>query len=146
KIREFEESGEAEFLFGYEESYGYLAADFVRDKDAVQTCLLIAEVAAYYKSCHMTLFDALDELYETYGFYKESLVSLTLKGKAGIEEIAHMMTRFRETPFTQLGGKDVKWIEDYNQSIRTNVLTNETEKLTLPQSNVVKYIFTDGAW
>lgn len=146
KISEFEKSGEDKFLFGYEESYGYLAADFVRDKDAVQTCLLIAEVAAYYKLREMNLFDALDEIYRKYGYYKESLKSLTLKGKDGIEQIGQIMTQFRENPFLKLAGKEVEWIEDYQQGVKINVLTKETDKLTLPQSNVVKYIFTDGAW
>jgi phosphoglucomutase len=94
KIAEYEATGEHKFLFGYEESYGYLIGDFVRDKDAVQSCLLAAEVAAYYKSSGMSLYEGLLELFEKYGFYREELVSQTRKGKDGAEEIQQMMNRF----------------------------------------------------
>src|SRR5690625_7843096 len=98
KINEFEENGKHTFLFGYEESYGYLIGEFVRDKDAVQTCLLIAEAAAYYKTKDMNLYDGLLEIFEEYGYYKEGLESLTLEGKAGVEKIAAIMEDFRENP------------------------------------------------
>ncbi|PXW85963.1 phosphoglucomutase [Pseudogracilibacillus auburnensis] len=98
KIREFEAQGDRSFLLGYEESYGYLIGDFVRDKDAVQTCLLLAEVAAYYKVKKMTLLDALSEIFKEYGYYLEGLESLTLEGREGVEKIAAIMSDFRENP------------------------------------------------
>ena len=96
KINEFEQTGKHTFLFGYEESYGYLIGDFVRDKDAVQSAIFAAEVAAYYKSKGMTMYEGLLAIFEKYGFYQESLQSITLKGKDGAEQIAGLMDTFRE--------------------------------------------------
>ncbi|WP_026679365.1 phospho-sugar mutase [Fictibacillus gelatini] len=146
KIGQYEQTGEHTFLFGYEESYGYLIGDFVRDKDAVQSCLLAAEVAAYYKSRGRTLYEALHEVFEKYGFYKEDLVSLTLKGMQGAEEINHIMSSFRENPPLGIAGKKVATIEDYIVSKRTNVAQGTTEPIDLPTSNVLKYILDDESW
>ncbi|WP_340002296.1 phospho-sugar mutase [Oceanobacillus sp. FSL K6-0127] len=145
-IKSFEETGNRSFLLGYEESYGYLIGDFVRDKDAVQTCLLIAEVAASYKSRQMTLHEGLMELYETYGYYREGLQSLTLKGKDGVEQIAAILSSFRNQPPVEIAGKGVLAIEDYQSRIRTFTESAEQENITLPKSNVIKYKLDNGAW
>ncbi|WP_010648094.1 phospho-sugar mutase [Oceanobacillus massiliensis] len=144
KIKEFEETGEKRFLFGYEESYGYLIGDFVRDKDAVQACLLIAEVGAYYKSKNMTLYEGLLSIFEKYGYYKETLESLTLKGKDGVEQINAILAAFRENPPVEMIGKAVLAIEDYQASKR--MAGNREEQIHLPKSNVLKYKLEDGAW
>ena len=146
QINEFERTGKRSFLFGYEESYGYLIGDFVRDKDAVQTCLLIAEVAAYYKTRSMSLFDGLQELFETYGYYQEHLESLTLKGKEGIEQIQKILKDFREQPPKEFAGKSVAIIEDYESSKRLIVDEGKEETIDLPTANVLKYHLTNGAW
>ncbi|ARK29129.1 phospho-sugar mutase [Halalkalibacter krulwichiae] len=146
KIKQYEQTGEHSFLFGYEESYGYLIGDFVRDKDAVQACLLAAELAAYYKSRKMNLYDGLIELFEKYGYYQEGLESLTLKGKAGIEQINQILTSFRDTPPTLIANNKVVLAEDYQAGVSTNVLTNEKTNILLPKSNVLKYKLEDGSW
>jgi phosphoglucomutase len=146
KIKQYEQSGEHSFLFGYEESYGYLIGDFVRDKDAVQACLLAAELAAYYKSRDMNLYDGLIEVFEKYGYYQEGLESLTLKGKAGIEQINQILTSFRETPPNDLDGNKIVTIEDYKSSKSKNALTGVESTIELPPSNVLKYILEDGSW
>ncbi|MGV4968510.1 hypothetical protein ACVB78_23135, partial [Priestia aryabhattai] len=102
KIEEYKRKETKTFQFSYEESYGYLIGDFVRDKDAVQAAVMIAEAAAYYKQQEMTLYDGLTELYQTYGYYKESLTSFTLKGKDGAEQISRIVNRFREHPPTEI--------------------------------------------
>ena len=146
KIKEFETTGEHTFLFGYEESYGYLVGDFVRDKDAVQACLVAAEVAAFYKSKGMTLYEGLLEVFEQYGFYQEGLESLTLKGKEGAEKIVSLLAKFREDPPTEAAGLLVQSVEDYETSIRTFLGSGESEQIELPTSNVLKYILEDGSW
>ncbi|MBO1003212.1 phospho-sugar mutase [Pseudogracilibacillus auburnensis] len=149
KIREFEAQGDHSFLLGYEESYGYLIGDFVRDKDAVQTCLLLAEVAAYYKVKKMTLLDALSEIFKKYGYYLEGLESLTLEGKEGVEKIAAIMSDFRENPPVDVAGKRVIVREDYANSERVYVkdgMDGRTEIIELPKSNVLKYKLEGGAW
>ena len=146
KIKEFEETGTHTFLLGYEESYGYLIGDFVRDKDAVQACLLIAEAAAFYKVKNKTLLDALNEIFEEYGFYKEGLASLTLEGKAGVEKISYILNDFRENPPTEIAGKQVLATEDYLSSERVVLEEKRSETITLPKSNVLKYKLENGAW
>lgn len=146
KIREFEQTGEKSFLFGYEESYGYLVKPFARDKDAVQACMLIAEVAAYYKTKGMTLYEGLLEVFEQYGYYREGLESLTLKGKDGVEQINSILTAFRGTPPKEMGGKSIVEIEDYQSSKRQLVNDDKVETIHLPKSNVLKYKLEDGSW
>lgn len=146
KIKEFEEHEANSFLFGYEESYGYLISDFVRDKDAIQSCVLIAEVAAHYKSLDISLYDGLQQLFEEYGYYQESLKSLTLKGKDGIEQINRMLTLFRETPSTEFAGTKVTIIEDYLTGIRKNLLDSTEETILLPKSNVIKFKMDNDSW
>lgn len=145
RINEFEQTGEYQYLFGYEESYGYLIGDFARDKDAVQAALLAAEVAAFYKKEGMSLYDALLSLFEQYGYYLEGLRSLTLKGKEGTELIQHTLNSFRKNPIKQLGNIKVTAVEDYLLQVRTEMNGQETT-IKLPKSNVIKYYFEDGTW
>ncbi|MCQ6305254.1 phospho-sugar mutase [Bacillus cereus] len=146
KIRQYEESGQYEFQFGYEESYGYLIRPFCRDKDAVQSVLFACEVAAYYKSQGKTLYDGLLEVFEKYGFFREDLVSLTLKGKDGAEQIQEMMATFRENPPKEVAGLTVVAVEDYKASIVTSLQDGNKEEIHLPKSNVLKYQLEDGSW
>lgn len=145
KIKQFEQTGEYTFQFGYEESYGYLIGDFVRDKDAVQATIFAIEVAAYYKKRGMTLYDGLLEIFAKYGFYREGLKSLTLKGKDGAEQIGNLLATFRQEAPSEFAGIRVKTVEDYKTSVR--ILDNgTTETIHLPKSNVLKYILEDGTW
>ncbi|MGF7069780.1 phosphomannomutase [Priestia megaterium] len=107
---------------------------------------MIAEAAAYYKQKRMTLYDGLIELYEKYGYYKESLTSFTLKGKDGAEQISHIVNKFREHPPTEIVGVAVEKIEDYQSGKRTNLLTAQQERMNLPSSNVLKFWLQDGSW
>ncbi|MET3683073.1 phosphoglucomutase [Alkalibacillus flavidus] len=141
KIETYNRNGEYDFVFGYEESYGYLVEDFARDKDALQSTLLACEMAAYYKERGMTLFDALDQLFERHGYYVEDLHSLKVSGAEGQERITDIMEDFREDP---LAGALV--VEDYREGTRTYVATSEVESLDLPHSNVVKFWLDDDMW
>ncbi len=144
KIKTYEKTGEYEFLFGYEESYGYLIGDFARDKDAIQAVLMAVEAAAYYKKQGKTLYDVLLVLYERFGFYQEGLESLTLKGKEGSEQIQSILKSFRENSLTELCGISVETSEDYKSSIRKSA--GKEEIISLPKSNVIKYFLQDGSW
>ncbi|HEU5141099.1 MAG TPA: phospho-sugar mutase [Bacillales bacterium] len=146
KIKEYDQSNSHTFLFGYEESYGYLIGDFVRDKDAVQTCLFAAEAAAYYKSMGKSLYDGLLELYEKYGWFREELESVTLKGKQGSEKISNVMDVFRKRPPQTIAGHTIVSFEDYQLRERRNPKSGEAETLDLPKSNVLKYFLEDGSW
>ncbi|ASV66379.1 MULTISPECIES: phospho-sugar mutase [Cytobacillus] len=144
KIKEYETTGEYKFLFGYEESYGYLIGDFARDKDAVQAALLIAEAAAFYKEKGQTLYDVLMMIYEKYGYFREGLKSITLKGKAGTETIANILSTFRNASSIDIEGLSHIATEDYLTSIRTE--SDHRSDIHLPKSNVLKYFFADGTW
>ncbi|AQX55555.1 phospho-sugar mutase [Priestia flexa] len=146
KINEFEQTKSHTFQFGYEESYGYLIGDFVRDKDAVQSAIFAAEVAAFYKAQGKSLYDGLLEIFETYGFYKESLESLTLKGKDGAEQIAGILSAFRDNPPKEVAGVKVVVVEDYQSNEKTNLLDGKVESIQLPTSNVLKFHLEDGSW
>ncbi|GIN96834.1 phosphoglucomutase [Siminovitchia terrae] len=146
KIQEFENTGAYTFLFGYEESYGYLMSSFVRDKDAVQSAVLAAEVAAYYKAQNKSLYDGLMELYEEYGYYSESQRSITLKGKDGSEQIIQVLEEFRNTPPTIINGLQIVEVEDYKSSESNNILTGKKVPIKLPKSNVLKYKLEDDSW
>ncbi|WP_415761499.1 phospho-sugar mutase [Priestia megaterium] len=147
KINEFEQSGDYQFQFGYEESYGYLIGDFVRDKDAVQSAVFAAEVAAYYKARGKSLYEGLLEVFGNYGYYKESLQSITLKGKDGAEQIKKLVDSFRLEPIQELAGAEVTVIEDYQSSQRMNMQEDAIENdIPFPVSNVLKYHFEDGTW
>lgn len=146
KIKEYEKTGKHTFLFGYEESYGYLMGDFVRDKDAVQAAIFAAEVAAYYKAQGKSLYDALMEIFEKYSYYKEALSSLTLKGKDGAEQIANILEEFRSNPPKEIAGIRVTAVEDYKASIRKQLSNGKLNPISLPKSNVLKYFLEDGSW
>lgn len=146
KIKEYEKTGKHNFLFGYEESYGYLIGDFVRDKDAVQAAIFAAEVAAFYKAQGKSLYDALIEIFGKYGYYKEALSSLTLKGKDGAEQIANILEEFRSNPPKEIAGIRVTAVEDYKASIRKQLSNGKLNPISLPKSNVLKYFLEDGSW
>lgn len=135
KMTEFEATGEHAFLFGYEESYGYLAGTYARDKDAVVASLLICEAAAYYKTQGKTLYDVLLELYAKYGTYLEKLESRTLKGKDGVAQIAAIMADWRTNPPAEVGGVKVDQVLDYELGLDG-----------LPKENVLKFLRADGSW
>ncbi|MEK0313640.1 phospho-sugar mutase [Cohnella sp. 56] len=135
KMTEFESTGAHTFLFGYEESYGYLAGTYARDKDAVVASLLICEAAAYYKTQGKTLYDVLLELYAQYGTYLEKLESRTLKGKDGVAQIAAIMADWRTNPPAEAGGIKVEQVLDYELGLDG-----------LPKENVLKFLRADGSW
>jgi phosphoglucomutase len=145
KINGYDQTGERKFLFGYEESYGYLIGDFARDKDAIQAAVLAVEVCAYYKKQGMSLYEALLSVFEKYGYFQEGLRSLTLKGKEGAELIQQTLAAFRSEPLTSLGSIKVAAVEDYQTGIRKTAEGTE-ERMGLPKSNVLKYFLEDGSW
>ncbi|WP_286058820.1 phospho-sugar mutase [Bacillus mojavensis] len=146
KIKEYEASGQYTFQFGYEESYGYLIGDFARDKDAIQAALLAVEVCAFYKKQGTSLYVALMNIFKEYGFYREGLKSLTLKGKQGAEQIEAILASFRQNPPKTMAGKQVVTVEDYAVSKRMVLTENKEEAIDLPKSNVLKYFLEDGSW
>lgn len=139
-----EKEGQEVYIGGGEESYGYMIGDFVRDKDAISACALIAEMAAVAKDKGQTLFEMMVEMYTKYNFYKEELVSFTKKGQRGAEEIQQMMADMRSNPPKQLGGSDVVEVHDYKMSTRKVLLSGEEHKLLLESSNVLQYLTEDG--
>jgi len=144
KIREFE--GEKQFLVGGEESYGYLVGDFVRDKDAVSACCLIAEMAAYYKTVHnRSLIDQLEALYREYKFFKEDMVSLTEPGEAGMQAIQKRMSDLREAFPKLLGGVQVVKVHDYKAQHTCNMQSTTDDRIELPISNVLQFLTADGS-
>src|SRR5690606_10775536 len=136
--------GKENYLVGGEESYGFLVGDLVRDKDAVNACAFIAEMAAYFKTQSKTVFDVLLELYENYGFYQEKLISLTKKGKTGADEIKQMMADLRANPPQSLGGIKVKEIRDYSTSTAHILADGAKIAIDLPKSDVLQFITVDG--
>ncbi len=136
--------GKKTYIAGGEESYGYLVGELVRDKDAVISCAFIAEMAAYYKDQGSSLYQAMLEMYQTYGFYKEKLVSITKKGKTGAEEIKSMMERFRFNTPQSLGGSQVVCLKDYELGKETDLISGNSKKLNLPKSDVLQFITADG--
>ncbi|MBO7489829.1 MAG: phospho-sugar mutase [Bacteroidales bacterium] len=142
QIRELE--GKETFIGGGEESYGYMIGDFVRDKDAVGACSMIAEIAAWAKSQGKTFFDVLVDLYKEYGFYKEGLLSVVRKGKSGAEEIQQMMKDYRANPPKEINGSKVVRIRDIKTLEEKNMLTGEVKKIDLPSSNVLQFFTADG--
>ncbi len=137
--------GKETFIAGGEESYGYLIGELARDKDAVISASFISEMTAYYKDKGSSLFDALLEMYEQYGFYKEKLVSVTKKGKTGAEEIKAMMERFRNNTPVSLGGSAVVTLKDYALSVETDLSTKRRNPIDLPVSDVLQFITEDGS-
>ena len=144
KIRKYEKTGEKQFVFGYEESYGCVVKDFVRDKDAVQAVLTAAEAGNYYKKQGKDLIDVLNELYAKHGAFKESQIALSKAGAAGAARIKEIMDNLRKDAPTEIGGVKVVAVEDYQTSVRTEN-GNETT-IDLPKSNVLKYYLEDGSW
>lgn len=146
KIRKYDSTGE-KFIFGYEESYGYLIKGFARDKDAVQAAVMTCEMAQYWKERGKTLLDALEILYKKYGYYLESLTSLTLEGIEGAEKISKIMTTMRNEPLQRIADLNVVAIEDYLISERKYLKDdNRTEKIHLPKENVVKFLLEENSW
>ena len=141
-IREFE--GTKRFLVGGEESYGYLVGDYVRDKDAVISCAMIAETAAWAQSQNKSLEDLLAEIYVQFGFYKEKLLSVVRQGKAGADEIAGWMDNYRNNPLKSINGIPVIAVFDYLNSIKTDMKTGNQTKIDLPSSNVMQFLLEDG--
>ncbi|WP_417355613.1 phospho-sugar mutase [Flavobacterium sp.] len=135
---------ELQFIGGGEESFGYMVGDFVRDKDAVTSTLLLCEIAAQAKANASSLYQELLKLYTKYGFYKEYLISLTKKGMDGAQEIKQMMIDLRERPLKEINNERVVMVEDYQASTAKNMFTGEEEALTLPKSNVLIYYLEDG--
>ncbi|MBP2001800.1 phosphoglucomutase [Paenibacillus shirakamiensis] len=134
-MNEFEATGKYTYLFGYEESYGYLAGNYARDKDAIVAATLIAEAAAYYKTQGKSLIDVLEELYSQFGYYREALASRTLKGKDGLEKIGALMDDWRNFPPQEVVGTKVSQVLDYSLGLDG-----------LPKENVLKFILEDGSW
>lgn len=146
KILEFEENNSYKYVFGFEESYGFLKGDYVRDKDAVNACMMISEMAAFYKSTGLTLYEALIKLYDKYGYYKEHLHSLTLKGKEGLEKIKNILADFRENTPRSFNGIRVTEFIDYELGKAVNLLTGERRKINLPKSDVLYFVLEDESW
>lgn len=138
------EEGQMRFLVGGEESFGYLIGDLVRDKDAVISCAFLAEMVAYHKNQGRTVKDALIALYQQHGFYKERLISLTKKGKAGADEIKAMMEQFRNEPTQELGGIAVAKINDYLRQQSLDLRTKTVSEITLPKSDVLQFVTVEG--
>ncbi|MGJ1525491.1 phospho-sugar mutase [Sphingobacterium spiritivorum] len=136
--------GKEEYLAGGEESYGYLVGDLVRDKDAPNACAFLAEMTAYFKNKGKSVYDVLMDIYQEFGCYREKLVSLTKKGKAGAEEIAAMMVRLRENMPKTLGGITVKEVRDYQNSMSILLATGEKKAIDLPKSDVLQFITVEG--
>jgi len=140
-----QKEGKMKFIAGGEESYGYLAGDFVRDKDAVISCALIAETAAWAKSLGKSLYEMLLDIYKEFGFYKERLISVTKKGKEGAEEIQQMMKDYRAMPPEKINGSRVVKICDYKTQKEKDLLSGKIKKIDLPVSNVLQFITEDGS-
>jgi phosphoglucomutase len=139
------EKDDREFIFGYEESYGYVIKDFVRDKDSLQAMLMISEAANYYfVHENKNLLDKLNDIYDTYGAYLEGLKSIVLEGKDGQERITRIMAYFRENPLNSFMGKSVEYYEDYQNSTRYQ--NNHTKPIKMGTSNVIKYVLDDQSW
>lgn len=137
KIKEFKADDSNEFVFGYEESYGYLAGDFVRDKDAVVASMLICEMAAYYKQRNMSLYESVLELYNKYGYYKEGLGSIAFKGKEGMDSMRSLLNNIRQNPISQLNGVKVVEFRDY---------LTYNGVIPLPRENMLYFILEDKSW
>lgn len=146
QIRLFEQTGAHNYVFGLEESYGCLAGTYARDKDACVAVMMLCEVAAYYKTQGKTLWDAMMDMYDKYGYYKEGLATLTLKGIDGAKLIQKKMADYRENPPKELAGFAVLAVRDYKEGIRKDMATGETAPTGLPASNVLYYELADHAW
>jgi len=145
KIKQFEETGENTFIFGYEESYGYLAGTYARDKDAVVASMLIVEMAAYYKTKNMTLYDAMLAIYQKYGYYGEAVQNIGFAGTDGPEKMRGLMNSLRNDTPDNIGGYKVAAFRDYKTSIIKNLLTGEISETGLPKSDVLYFDLENGS-
>ena len=146
KIREFDETGSHNYVFGLEESYGSLPGTYARDKDAPAAVVMLCEVAAYYKKKNMTLWDAMIEMYEKYGYYKEGITTMTLKGIDGAAQIQSIMDNARSNVPTMIGEYEVLTVLDYKKDTKKNMKTGEVTTTGLPSSNVLYYQLSNDAW
>ena len=146
QILNFEKSGKGTYLFGFEESYGCLIGTHARDKDAIVASMALAEAAAFYKTQGKTLWDAMIELYERYGYYKDDIKSITLKGIEGLQKIQEIMDTLRKNPPAKIGDYTVTAVRDYKADTIRNTDTGEVKPTGLPSSNVLYYDLTDDAW
>ncbi|MBO5479525.1 MAG: phospho-sugar mutase [Clostridia bacterium] len=146
KIREFEQTKEYEYQFGFEESYGCLVGTHARDKDGIAAVMILCEATAFYKKQGLTLWDQMINLYEKYGYYKEGISSITMEGASGAEKIKEIMDNLRQNPPTEFGKYKVLEIKDYKLSEAKNLQTGETSEITLPTSNVLYYELENNSW
>ena len=146
QILGFEQSGKGTYLFGFEESYGCLIGTHARDKDAIVATMALCEAAAYYKTQGKTLWDAMIDMYEKYGYYKDDIQSITLKGIEGLEKIQSILETLRKNPPKEIGGYQVTSARDYKLDTIRNMATGEITETGLPKSNVLYYDLTDDAW
>ena len=146
KMLDFELNGTGTYLFGFEESYGCLIGDHARDKDAIVATMALCEAAAYYKTKNMTLWDAMIELYDRYGYYKDGIVSVTMKGIEGLDKIQSIMTSLRENPPAEVGGYKILAIRDYKKDTIKNLATGEVTPTGLPASNVLYFEMENNTW
>ena len=146
QIKLFEQTGSNEYVFGFEESYGCLVGTHSRDKDAVVAVMTLCEAAAYYKANGVTLFEQMNTLYEKYGYFKEDLSSVTLKGIEGMEKIKSIMASYRENPPKQVGSYSVLKVRDYEGDTITDVKTGEVSSTNLPKSDVLYFDLSEDAW
>ena len=145
-MRKIDEDENKEYVFGYEESYGCLIGDYARDKDGISAVMALCEAACYYRSKGKTLWDAMQDIYEKYGYYKEAQVSIVLEGAEGAQKIKEMMTKMRETPINKIGEYEVLTFKDIERDIVRNMKTGEETKTGLPTSNVLYYELEDNNW
>ena len=145
KIQEFEEKHNHTYMMGFEESFGYLIKPFVRDKDAIQAVLVVAELAAYYRSRGLTLADGIEEIYKEYGYYAEKTISVTLSGVDGAEQIKAIMAKFRNNAPKEWNATEITVVEDFKAQTATDADGTVTN-LTTPPSDVLKYTLADGSW
>ncbi|MGX6993818.1 phosphoglucomutase [Vagococcus penaei] len=145
KIKEYEQNGTKEFIFGFEESYGYLIKPFARDKDAIQALVLLAEMAAYYKDQQKTLYDGLRDLYQEFGYFIEKTISITMDGIEGLDKIKNLMATVRAKKPTTFGSYLVDYVEDYATGESTDA-DGEVKPLGQPHANVLKFILANGCW
>lgn len=146
QILGFENSGKGTYLFGFEESYGCLIGTYARDKDAIVATMALCEAAAYYKTQGKTLWDAMIEMYDQYGYYKDDIKSITLKGIEGLQKIQEIMDALRKNPPAEFAGHKVVSARDYKKDTITDLATGEVKPTGLPNSNVLYYDLTDDAW
>jgi len=146
KILEFEKTGKGSYLFGFEESYGCLIGTYARDKDAVVASMALCEAAAYYKTQGKTLWDAMMDMYERYGYYRDDIAAISLSGIEGLAKIQTILESFRNNPPKEIGGYKILEVRDYQKDTIRNLKTGAVKPTGLPKSNVLYYEMTEDAW